>query len=202
MTSSHDVKPPAWQWLAAALGCGVGLTAAVLFVRLAGTYAPSTSVGAAREVPTAEDLAALGTTARITASGVTRNQRLPRMQFSVNPGERVNAEVPADQPIEAEFSVTFLSGGVHSALVGIELEGGSVIMMRQGRVILSTYASGARITRFTSEPETFGPRQQQITIQFRSDGPPPWHVRALWQPLEEDAPRDLPSEPAVVLPSG
>jgi len=185
-------QAPSWQWQLSAIVCIAGLAAAVWIVRVGlrgHTVVPVADVSI-------EDPAAIGTTATFTINGATISMRLARMDWAINPGAKIDSQIVSG-PIEAVFQVTFISGPVHMAYIGVEVQGGSVIVLREGRVLLSTYADQKPVTRMTTTPESFGPHQQHIELQFKGDGTGPMHVRALWKPVDADEPTQLPSEPAI-----
>ena len=204
-------RPPLWQWLAAAIACTVGVVIAVMIAKIADPNRRRTANPSDEIVN--ERLENLGTIARITFSSTKNNRssggvqndqasstiekRLPRMDFSIVPGQSIDPRIPAGEPIEIAFTVTFITGPVRKAYIGVEVQGGSAIVMRGGRVILSTYAASEPVTRFSTDPEAFGSRQQQITITFRPDPKSRSHLRALWRPDEAEEPSPLPSESVV-----
>ena len=77
---------------------------------------------------------AIGTTLRL---GDTRIERSwPVLDLHLESGQAVDEALPAG-PFDGEFMVTFRAGG-RRALLGAELQGGSVILMRDDEVLLST----------------------------------------------------------------
>lgn len=185
---------PRWQWLMCIVGCAVGVVAALLILRigLRGHTQP-TDADLARLI---EDPAAIGTVAKFMINGTTIDTHLPRMNWMIKPGDTIDSQTVTG-PFDADFGVTFVAVPVNLAYMGVEVLGGSVILLREGRVLLSTYADRTPVTRMTTTPESFGPHQQHVELRFKGDGTGPMHVRALWRPVNADEATSLPSEAAV-----
>jgi hypothetical protein len=94
--------------------------------------------------------------------------------------------------------VTFSPGRIHRARIGAVLSGGSLIILRDGEVLLSTYAA-LQETKSVLTSLPIGPlkRIEKITYDFTRDGSGPATLRALWQPEGVAEPVPLPIPPSA-----
>ena len=135
---------------------------------------------------------AFGVVGEITVNGIEQAFRASSLNLSAGLSESRDSQIPS-VPFEGEFTVTFDRGRVAYARIGAEVQGGSIIVMRGGEVLLSDYATPVepRII-LTRIPVELSKRREQITYIFKSDGAGPTRLRAMWLPEAADQPSPLP----------
>ncbi len=139
-----------------------------------------------------------GILAAITAGDLTVERRLPSMSFALQPGESLDARI-APGAFRAEFTVPFSTALSRDAQLGVEFQGGKVIVSRRGTIILSD-ATGERVrTALTTVPVRLLVDEDEITIVFESDGRQPCRLRAVWKPTEANVPLPLPAITSPLL---
>lgn len=150
-----------------------------------------------------------GVLARITAlvpgevkgsiGQVPVERRLPTMAFALQPSESLDSRV-APGPFRAEFTVPFSTALSREAQIGVEFEGGKVMISRRGEIILSdAAAAGQPRIALTTQPIRLLVDQDSLSITFESDGKQPCRVRALWKPVEATVPLPLPTANSPLL---
>lgn len=125
-------------------------------------------------------------------------RRLPTMSFALQPGESLDSRI-APGPFKAEFEVPFYPGATREAQLGVEFQGGKVIVTRNGEIILSDAAGEPPRTALSNLPVRLLRDQDSISITFESDGQQPCRVRAIWKPEEAMVPLPLPAVPTAML---
>jgi hypothetical protein len=132
-----------------------------------------------------------GVSATLTADGTTIERDFPTLDFELAPGQALDDRLPGGA-FEGEFTVRFMAGRVQSARVGALLQGGSVIILREGEVVLSNFIGVQGAVVLTTIPVSFSRAPQELTYIFRTDGGQPARLQAMWQLVDADAPTPLP----------
>ncbi len=186
-------------WLGMAAALGVAVVVAIVVIR----QAPRpVSTGSDRPAPVGlrDSLGNLraGVLAILSAGDISVERTLPALAFSLTEHQSLDRRL-SPGPFEGEFQVTFNPGPVRRARLGAEVQGGSLLIQRDGKPLLSDYA-GAE-ARVVMTPETvFLPRRAQtFTYHFRADGNGPTRLRALWLPEGSFRPLALPSGGAALF---
>ena len=125
-------------------------------------------------------------------------RRLPTMAFALQPGESLDSRLPPG-PFKAEFDVPFYTAMSREAQLGVEFQGGKVIVRRRGQIILSDAACEEPRLALTSQPVNLLVEQDSMQIQFESNGRQPCRLRAMWKPVDAMVPLPLPAEPTALL---
>lgn len=139
-----------------------------------------------------------GVVARLTSGQTTIERTLPAMAFAVAPDQSLDARIPAG-PFEGRFTATFKRGTVRQAYIGARIRGGSLIISRNGEVVLSDYADEEPRLVMTPQPLSLGRATQQFIYEFRSEGTTDAALRAMWQPVSSDVPLPLLCQGAPVV---
>jgi hypothetical protein len=165
-----------------ALGIAIAIIVAVTMVYL--SQRATAPFDSAKANPVAPPQ--FGVTGTIRADGATREYRAAALNLHIEPGVVHDPELP-DTPFEGEFTLTFDRGRVQYARIGAEIQGGSLIIMRSGEVLLSDYAApDAAKLALTRIPIELVRRREQITFIFKTESQGPLKLRAMWQPEGAD----------------
>ncbi len=138
-----------------------------------------------------------GVRAVIRTAEVAVERRMASLAFAVDRGQTLDARLPAG-PFDGEFSVTFAPGPVRRAVLGAEIEGGTLVIERQGQVLASGEAGDA-VRRVTTGTVFLPGRLNTFTYRFSRSSDRPARLRALWQPENATYAVELPSGGAAVV---
>jgi hypothetical protein len=177
------------QWILSCFACLVTLIIAALIVRLGLRHVPDRA--APQSQPLTDLLTQLGAEVTITAAGKSIATRWPAVVIERNDGERIDPNLSAGGE-EVYINYRFEKGRVEQAYLGAELQGGSLMILREGKVLLSTYAGERPITRLTQTPIGLGLATQELEFIFQRDGESAMRLRAVWKPIDADQISALP----------
>jgi hypothetical protein len=187
-SATHSSSNEALQWFASILAIALTVVITILGV-LAARSRLDARTFTMHQAQTASFRP--GVSATLTADGTTIERDFPTLDLELAPGQTLDDRLPGGA-IEAEFIVRFMAGRVHTARVGALLQGGSVIILRNGEVMHSNFVGAHEAVVLTTIPLSFSRAPQELTYIFRTDGRQPARLQAMWQPIDADAPEPLP----------
>lgn len=143
----------------------------------------------------------LGVTGTMRSDRGTQEVNWTSLDLARTDQSAAEPSIPAG-PFEGEFIVTFQPGKVRHALVGALIQGGSIIVMHEGQVLLSDFAdASAEKIVLTRLPHWLPLRHEQLTYAFKTDGSGPIRFQPYWQPEGTERPVPLPSVQPRVAPT-
>lgn len=135
----------------------------------------------------------------LTSGNVTIERDLLKADFALKEDQQLDALL-ASGPTKSKLIVTFSSGAVRRAEIGAEIQGGSLIITRDGKTLLSDYAGSESRVVLTSI-QYLPARPITFTFEFSRDSSGPARFRALWKPEGSIVPLPLPSSTKAILNS-
>lgn len=176
------------------VGGGVAVAVTVVVVALVIRSAPFTQSpvlpSAATPAPPAPAREA-GVTAILRSGDVVARRRLPALAFALEGAQTLDAALPPG-PFEGEFAVSFNPGPVRRAMLGARVEGGSVVIERDGATLASGQA-GADPATVLTETVFLPGRLNTFTYRFKRAGDGPARLIGLWEPQDSQGPVPLPA---------
>lgn len=134
----------------------------------------------------------LGVDAVITAGGQTIRTTWATLDFDVSSASELDPRLP-DGPFEGTFTCRFMRESVAAATIGAEFQGGQLMILRDGKSLVSDFADSSEERLVKSVlPEALGAPYQEIVYEFTAKGDGPYRLRALWLPEGESGMRPLP----------
>ncbi len=167
----------------------VTLVVTVMIVRTASTRAQLPEIDFTREAEAAPP--ELGVQGKLVSGNVSLERRWKSLEISAAMGESVDPDLPPG-PFEGEFTIEFRPGQNRWARIGVEIQGGSIIIIRDGEVVHSDYAGPERKVVLTKQPIWLPHRVEVLKYMYKSKAGEAVFLRALWQPIDADEPRPLP----------
>jgi hypothetical protein len=142
--------------------------------------------------PVQADLPPIGVRVALRSGTELIERVWPELNISLAHGDSIDAMMPPG-PFEGDFEVTFNPGRVRYAQVGAIVQGGSVIVMYEGEVLLSDYSPADHSKVVLCRVPIWLPRQrEQIRFDFKADASAPVRLQAIWQPDGMAEPLPLP----------
>lgn len=179
---------------------GLTLIFAMLIVRAAPVAEPPPT-WEPHQVPDAlgpRERAAIGVSATFRIGDRTIYRAMSAIDVTLAAGESIDADLPAGAFI-AEYDATFETRTPQTVRIGASHFGG-LLMVRLGRQLLfsefaeppSHASDDARVTMSNYLDLQAG--VHTVHYRFEREGDGPAHLRALWQPIDLDAPAALPTD--------
>lgn len=179
---SDRTRQGSWiGWVATVLAVAVTAALAVYLVRSAPIQGPANGAGPAmKDGAGPSNPASIGVVGSLEAGGARASVRLTSAAFALQSDQALDPRLPPG-PFSAAIDVTFDPGAVRRAAVGAELRGGSLVIERRGKAVLTEEALAAP-RQVMSELLYLPGELFTLTYRFHANGAGPPLLRALWRP--------------------
>lgn len=197
MTDSTQLKS-FLPWIAMVVGISITIVVAIAILKSVptGELEEGNTTWLNSQLPNAQSA---GIQAVLTSGDVTIKRNLLRPDFTLKENQQLDALLPPG-PAKSIITVTFSSRDVRRAAIGAEIQGGSLVITRDGKNLLSDYAGSE--SRVVLTPVQYLPtRPLTFTFEFSRDSSAPARFRALWLPEGSVVPLPLPTSTDAILNS-